>query len=112
MTDPKRQTPMAVSEVLSGYLKRSGLEGRLAQARIIPDWATLVGAQVAAVTMPSRVTPDGTLVVGVQTSPWMNELMLMTPTIIARLNAGRGEGRIKGIRWFLLTERDHGEGKA
>ncbi|HTY05957.1 MAG TPA: DUF721 domain-containing protein [Gemmatimonadales bacterium] len=112
MTDPKRQAPMAVAEVLSGYLKRSGLAGRLAQARVIPDWATLVGPQIAAVTLPERVTPDGTLFVGVQTSPWMTELMMMTPTIIARVNAGRGDGRIKGIRWFLSTERDHGEGKA
>jgi hypothetical protein len=42
----------------------------------------------------------------------MTELQLMAPTIIARINAGRGAGRIKGIRWFLSTERDHGEGKA
>jgi len=101
MTDPKRQAPMAVAEVLSGYLKRSGLEGRLAQARVIPDWAPLVGPQIAAVTLPDRVAPDGILFVGVKTSAWMTELQLMAPTIIARVNAGRGAGRIKGIRWFL-----------
>jgi predicted nucleic acid-binding Zn ribbon protein len=104
MTDPKRQGPMAVAEVLSGYLKRSGLEGRLAQARVIPDWARLVGPQIAAVTLPDRVAPDGTLFVGVQTSAWMTELQLMAPTIIARVNAGRGDGRIRGIRWFLSPQ--------
>ena len=95
---------MAVAEVLSGYLKRSGLEGRLAQARVIPDWATLVGPQIAAVTLPDRVTPDGTLFVGVRTSAWMTELQLSAPSIIARVNAGRGEGRIKNIRWFLSPQ--------
>ena len=104
MTDSKRHAPMAVAEVLAGYLKRSGLEGRLAQARVIPDWATLVGPQIAAVTLPDRVAPDGTLFVGVRTSAWMTELQLMAPTIIARVNAGRGDGRIKGIRWFLSPE--------
>lgn len=95
---------MAVAEVLSGYLKRSGLEGRLAQARVIPDWARLVGPQIAAVTLPDRVAPDGTLFVGVQTSAWMTELQLMAPTIMARVNAGRGDGRIRGIRWFLSPQ--------
>jgi hypothetical protein len=31
----------------------------------------------------------------------MNELQLMTPDIIARVNAGRGAGRITAIRWLL-----------
>jgi predicted nucleic acid-binding Zn ribbon protein len=101
MTDRKRPGPMAVAEALSGYLKRSGLEQRLAQARVIPDWATLVGPQIAAVTLPDRVAPDGTLFVGVRTSGWMTELQLMAPEIMARVNAGRGAGRIKTIRWFL-----------
>jgi predicted nucleic acid-binding Zn ribbon protein len=92
---------MAVAEALSGYLKRSGLEQRLAQARVIPDWATLVGPQIAAVTLPDRVAPDGTLFVGVRTNGWMTELQLMAPEIMARVNAGRGPGRIKTIRWFL-----------
>ena len=33
------------------------------------------------------------------TAPWANELSLMTPQILARLNAGR-QGRIRGIRWI------------
>jgi len=31
----------------------------------------------------------------------MNELQLMTPDIMARINAGRGAGRITTIRWLL-----------
>jgi hypothetical protein len=31
----------------------------------------------------------------------MNELQLMTPDIMARINAGRGAGRIATIRWLL-----------
>jgi len=37
--------------------------------------------------------------VRVATAAWANELSLMTPQIIARLNAGR-QGRIRGIRWI------------
>ena len=68
-----------------------------------PDsaWPRLVGPQIAAVTEPESVTPDGTLFVRVATSSWMNELQLMTPDIMARVNAGRGPGRITTIRWLL-----------
>ncbi len=98
---PKRGRPVAVGEALSGYLSRAGLAKRVAQAQVIPDWPSLVGPQIAAVATPESVTPDGVLFVRVTTSAWMNELQLMTPDIMARLNAGRGTGRITTIRWLL-----------
>ena len=90
-----------VREALEAYLARAGLRRRLAQAQVIPEWPELVGPQIAAVTSPESVAPDGTLFVRVATSAWMNELQLMAPEIMARLNAGRGPGRIKTIRWLL-----------
>jgi predicted nucleic acid-binding Zn ribbon protein len=95
--------PMAVGEVLERYLARSGLATRLKQAQVIPAWEALVGPQIAAVTQPESVAPDGTLFVRVATSPWMNELQLMAPEIMARINAGRGPGRIRTIRWRLSS---------
>lgn len=98
---------MAVGEALQQYLAKSGLAKRLAQAQVIPDWPRLVGAQIASVTAPESVTPDGTLFVRVATSAWMTELQLMAPEIMARINAGGGgqggAGRIKTIRWLLLS---------
>jgi predicted nucleic acid-binding Zn ribbon protein len=67
---------------------------------VIPDWPVLVGPQIAAVTAPESVTPDGTLFVRVATSAWMTELQLMAPQIMAAINTG-GSGRIKTIRWLL-----------
>lgn len=104
MTDrpkKKRDRPVAVGEALAGYLSRSGLARRVGQAQVIPDWPHLVGPQIAAVATPESVTPDGLLFVRVTTSAWMNELQLMTPEIMARVNAGRGAGRITTIRWLL-----------
>ncbi len=101
MTERRRGRPQAVGEALRSYLAKSGLGKRLAQAQVIPDWPGLVGPQIAAVTEPQSVTPDGTLFVRVTTSAWMTELQLMAPQIMAALNAGRGAGRIKTIRWLL-----------
>lgn len=101
MKRKKQGNPVAVREVLDGYLAASGLGHRLAQARVIPEWRERVGPQIAAVTTPESVSPDGTLFVRVATSAWMNELQLQTPEIMARVNAGRGPGRLTGIRWLL-----------
>jgi len=101
MRDRKQRQPMAVGDALRNYLARSGLTRRLAQAQVIPDWLSLVGPQIGAVTRPESVTPDGTLFVRVATSAWMSELQLMAPQIMAAINAGRGAGRIRAIRWLL-----------
>ena len=102
MTDQerKRRAPTPVGEALKAYLTRSGLGVRLGQAQVVAEWARLVGPQVAAVTSAESVSPDGTLFVRVATSAWRNELQLMMPELMARVNAGRGAGRIKTIRWL------------
>jgi predicted nucleic acid-binding Zn ribbon protein len=91
----------AVGDALHSYLVKAGLAHRLAQAQVIPEWPRLVGAQIAHVTTPESVSPDGTLFVRVATSAWMTELQLMAPQIMAAINAGRDAGRIKTIRWLL-----------
>jgi predicted nucleic acid-binding Zn ribbon protein len=96
-TDERKPAPLA--EALSSYLKQAGLTKRVQQAAIIEEWASLVGPQIAAVTAPQSITPDGVLRVHVASAPWATELGLMTPRILARLNQGRS-GRVKEIRWI------------
>ena len=94
----ERRPPATLAEALASYLKQSGFSKRLQQAGIVEQWSELVGPQISAVTSPESVTPDGVLRVRVATAAWANELSLMSPRILARLNAGR-TGRIKEIRW-------------
>jgi len=104
---PTRPTPLA--EALAAYLQKQGLVKRVQQAGIIEDWAALVGPQIAAVTEPESVTADGVLRVRVTTSAWAQELSLMSPRVLARLNDGR-KGRVREIRWIAggLTKGDRG----
>ena len=90
-----------VSEVLDDYFGRHGLIRRVQQASVVNDWERLVGPLVAKVTAPQSVDRDGTLRVRVQSPAWMQELQLMSPTIIREL-AQQGR-RIKRIRWMLGT---------
>jgi predicted nucleic acid-binding Zn ribbon protein len=96
MSEPRR--PATLADALASYLKQSGFSKRLQQAGIIEAWGELVGPQIAAVTAPESVTLDGVLRVRVASAAWANELSLMSPRILARLNAGR-QGRVKEIRW-------------
>jgi len=92
-------TPVRVSELLSRYLRRAGLSERVAQAGVVEAWPALVGDRIARNATAVAVREDGVLVVRVRTAPWAQELSLMTPQVIARINAGRKDGRITGIHW-------------
>jgi predicted nucleic acid-binding Zn ribbon protein len=95
----KKIVPTPLADALTSYFKQAGLTKRVQQAGIIEQWAELVGPQIAAVTEPESVTPDGVLRVRVASAPWASELSLMAPKILSRLNAGRS-GRVKEIRWM------------
>jgi predicted nucleic acid-binding Zn ribbon protein len=95
----KKVDPTPLADALTSYLKQAGLTKRVQQAGIVEEWAELVGPQIAAVTEPESVTPDGVLRVRVATAQWATELGMMSPKILARLNAGRS-GRVKEIRWM------------
>jgi predicted nucleic acid-binding Zn ribbon protein len=97
----KRKKAERVSDVLAEYLEQSGLAPRVEQAAVIPDWPALVGPQVAAVTQPRSVTPDGTLFVWVTTNAWMTELSLLEPDLLRALNAKRDRPPVRRIRWQL-----------
>jgi predicted nucleic acid-binding Zn ribbon protein len=97
----KRRKPERVSDVIAGYLEQSGLARRVEQAAVIPEWPALVGAQVASVTQPRSVTPDGTLFVWVTTNAWMTELSLLEPELLRKLAARPLRSPIRRIRWQL-----------
>ena len=101
MTDRGKKRPEPVANVVASFLAQKGLAARVEQAGIIPEWAQLVGEQIAAVTEPRSVSANGTLFVGVATNAWMNELSLLEPELLRSLNAKTGRAPIKRIRWLL-----------
>jgi len=100
----RRKKPSAVGDVLAGVLRDSGIAERVEQARLIPEWPALVGAQIAAVTEPTSISADGTMFVRVTTNAWMNELSLMEPELLRALNATEGRAPVKRIRWLLKRD--------
>jgi len=99
--DRKKKRPESVGSIIAGVLGERGLTDRVQQAAIIPEWASLVGPQIAKVTSPESITANGTLFVRVTTNAWMNELSLLEPELLRSLNANRGRTPVKRIRWML-----------
>ena len=97
----RRKKPSPLGDVLAGVLRQSGIAERVEQARLIPEWPTLVGAQIAAVTEPTSIAADGTMFVRVTTNAWMIELSLMEPELLRALNTKPGRTPVKRIRWLL-----------
>jgi predicted nucleic acid-binding Zn ribbon protein len=85
---------------MSRFLTRSGLASKVEAAGAVMEWAGVVGPQIAAVTEALRVS-EGTLFVAVANSAWMNELNMMRGELMRRVNAGRGEGRIRSLVFVM-----------
>ena len=98
---PPRKKPEPVGNAISSFLESAGLANRVEQAGIIPEWATLVGPQIATVTHPLSITPDGVLFVAVTTHSWMLELSMMEPELLRILNERTGPSKVTRIHWVL-----------
>lgn len=98
----KPAAPEPIGETVAQFLKNSGLEQRVEQSSVVPDWKSLVGPQISAVTEPLFVTQDGILFVAVKTNSWMTELSLLEPQLLASLNTGQTRLPVRKIRFRLL----------
>lgn len=99
--EPRKRAPAKVGDVLASVLQQAGLTGRVAQTAVIPEWPTLVGAQIATVTEPLLLQQDGTLVVMVKTHAWMQELTLLEPELLRSLNRDPSRPPVTRLRWML-----------
>ncbi|MFQ5702661.1 MAG: DUF721 domain-containing protein [Gemmatimonadales bacterium] len=95
-----RKKDLTVGDALDEYFTSRGMKRRIRQASAVTEWEAIVGPNIAAVTTPHEVLSDGTLVVSVSSASWMQELQLMSPTILKQLGA-RGR-KIRRIRWRAL----------
>jgi predicted nucleic acid-binding Zn ribbon protein len=95
------ERPEALAEALRRYLDQRGLAKRVGQATALEAWPSVVGAAVAAAARPLVVTADGTLIVAVRSSAWMNELSLMERDLLEALNRANPSAPLTRIRWQI-----------
>jgi hypothetical protein len=83
-------------DLLDRLLQGWGLDERLRQYRALLLWNEVVGPQIAARTRPERIR-DGILEVSVDQPVWMQQLQLLKPQLLGKLNAQLGEACLRDI---------------
>ena len=101
MSDDRKRAPSTLGDVLASVLQATGLTDRVAQAGVFPEWPRLVGGQIASVTEPCALQQDGTLVVMVTTHAWMQELSMLEPELLSRINHDASRLPVTKLRWLL-----------
>jgi len=82
--------------ILSGLAKRLGLESRLFELRLQHQWQTIVGDPIAAHTCPDQIRFKKLYLI-VRNSVWLQQLMFLKPSLIAKLNERAGTELITDI---------------
>ena len=104
VTSPRtmpNERPEPLGNALRRFLDEQGLAMRVGQATALEAWPGVVGPAVAAAAKPLSVTSDGTLIVAVRSSAWMNELSLMERDLLEALNRANPSAPLSRIRWQI-----------
>ena len=91
----RRHQPRPVGQAISALADRLAPQTPLAEVQRV--WEAAVGAVVAAQAEPTGER-EGVLVVTCSSAVWAQELDLMAPDVVARLNAALGSEAVRGLR--------------
>lgn len=92
----RRRNSEALDQVLQQVLKENHLEGKLSEVRLIKNWESIVGPQLAAQTEKLYIR-NQVLYLHVKSAIVRNELMLMRASLIKKLNESVGTQSIRNI---------------
>ena len=98
----RRREPRPASHAIAALADRLAPQTTLAEVQRV--WPDAVGAVVAAQAEPTRER-DGVLTVTCSSAVWAQELDLMGPELVARLNAAVGSERIRSLRCSAAPAR-------
>ncbi len=89
-----------LSSLLNKTLASHGLTTRLKEYRVVGRWEKIVGKVIARHAQPSSLRGKK-LSVAVDSSAWMQQLSLLKPDLIEKLNHGLGAGSIQDITFKM-----------
>jgi len=93
---PKDKKPKHMKEVLKPLLKEWRIDAATREHEVFSLWERAVGENVSKSCRPAAVH-QGTLVVAVRDSAWMQELQFMKDEMIKKVNKAMGGSVIKQI---------------
>jgi predicted nucleic acid-binding Zn ribbon protein len=93
---PDERDPATLGSIVGRAVGELGWVGPLAEARLMGQWASVVGTDIAARCHPVSLV-DGELKVSAESTAWATQLRLMAPQILARITADLPRGLVRRI---------------
>lgn len=81
---PDERDPAPIGSILGSAMTELGWVAPLAHARLMGQWASVVGTEIAARCQPVSLV-EGELRVAAESTAWATQLRLMAPQILARI---------------------------
>ncbi len=88
--------PTPLADALGDLIRHQGWSTELSVHALLGRWPSLVGDAVAQHSAPESFAA-GVVTVRTDSTAWASQLRLMTPLLLAKLNAALGDGTIKRI---------------
>lgn len=82
---PDERDPASMASILDRSMTELGWVGPLAEARLMSQWASVVGADIAARCQPVGLV-DAELRIVAESTAWATQLRLMAPQILGRIS--------------------------
>jgi predicted nucleic acid-binding Zn ribbon protein len=93
---PDDRDPQRLGSVLGGLVEERGWQRPIADARVFADWASLVGADIAAHCQPANLH-EGELRVSAESTAWATQLRLMAGQLLASLARELGPHTVRKV---------------
>lgn len=91
--------PGAAGEILAGALKQTRLQKKVKQYSLFPLWEDVVGAEVAGVAVPEKITRGKVLVVRVVDASWAQELTMKKIELLDQINSRNTGALLEDVRF-------------
>ena len=89
---------IALKDILNKALHSQGMDKRLQQENAVVIWEDIVGSRIAKAAKAIRID-RGTLLIEVKSSAWKQQIQMLKPDIIKKLNNQLGKNTVKNIRF-------------
>ena len=96
-----------ISGTIEKLLNARGWSGRLKEYRVLGMWDRIVGAGISVHAQPAAIRGKKLTVI-VDSSVWMQQLSLLRPELMEKLNRSLGENAVEGITLKLGDVRKPG----
>jgi len=89
---------ISLKQILDKTLESHGIDKRLQQESAVVQWEDIVGAKIAQASKAVKID-RGTLLIEVKSCAWKQQIQMLKPEIIKKLNAQLGADVVKDIRF-------------